>query len=257
MTRTAGLIDDLIIRIEHFVRALFVPAEWCRSVLIVLFLLTSTQKGECADHENSRGQRVFTQQCARCHGDKGQGESATPQTTAPSLRAEHEYGKVMTAVEVGPASMPSFVHILSIADIRVVSHFVSERIADIPQRKGDVGIGGVLYRTYCASCHRTDGRGGALAFAGINAPDLMDKSPARIAGAMRWGPGPMPAFPESVLDDTQLASIVEYVQSLQNLPSPGGKPLAWYGPVSEGFVAWGIVSGLIFLAAWIEKGGQG
>lgn len=175
----------------------------------------------------------------------------------PSLRAEHDVGQVMTAVEVGPSHMPSFAYTLSVADIRSVSKYVVDNIANIPLSEGDMNEGGVLFRTYCASCHRTAGRGGALAFVGTNAPALTDKSAAIIAGAIRWGPGPMPAFPPSILDDRQLASVVKYIRYAQHPYSPGGFALTWYGPVPEGCAAWVVVFGLVGIAVWIERGGKG
>jgi len=46
----------------------------------------------------------------------------------------------------------------------------------LPLTQGDLGEGGKLFRVYCASCHRTAVRGGALAFTGRNAPALTNKS---------------------------------------------------------------------------------
>jgi ubiquinol-cytochrome c reductase cytochrome c subunit len=192
-----------------------------------------------------------------CHGEHGEGRSALVTFAGPSLRAEHNTGDVMTAVEVGPSHMPSFVYILSIPEMHAVSQYVVERVADIPLGAGDLGKGGELFRRYCASCHRTAGRGGALAYDGINAPDLTGKSAALIAGAIRWGPGPMPAFPPSVLDDKALSSIVTYVRYSEHPDRPGGLSLSWYGPVPEGGVAWLVVFGLIGATVWIEKGGKG
>lgn len=175
----------------------------------------------------------------------------------PSIRAEHDYGKVMTAVEVGPSHMPSFSYVLPVDDIRAVSHFVVDKIADIPLGPGDLAQGGKLFRTHCASCHRTAVRGGAMAYDGVNAPALTGKSAALIAGAVRWGPGPMPSFPPSVLDDKELSSVVAYVRYVQSPASPGGTPMNWYGPVAEGFTAWIVVLALVAIAIWIEKGGRG
>ncbi len=127
----------------------------------------------------------------------------------------------------------------------------------IPLTQGDIGEGGKLFRTHCAACHRTAVHGGVLAFAGRNAPDLTDKSAALIAGAIRWGPGTMPAFPPSVLSDEQLASTVDYVRFVQHPPNPGGSPLKEVGPVAEGGVAALAVLFVIGIAGWIERGGKG
>lgn len=175
----------------------------------------------------------------------------------PSLEAEHDAGRVMAAVETGPSHMPRFSYVLSVQDIHNVSDYVAQKLAVIPMGEGDAGKGGEWFRMYCSTCHRTAVRGGALGFVGTNAPDLEDKSAALIAGAIRWGPGPMPRFPPAVLTDEQLDSLVAYMQTIQHPVHPGGDPLHWWGPTSEGFVAWVIVLSLIGIAMWIEKGGQG
>jgi quinol---cytochrome-c reductase cytochrome c subunit len=203
------------------------------------------------------GAALFAQHCAVCHGDRGQGVNAIVSVAGPNIQAEHDQGQVLTAVETGPSHMPSFSRILSVEEMRAVSSFVVQRIAVIPLSGGDVSHGGILYRTYCSACHRTDVRGGALAFSGANAPDLSAKSPAIIAGAVRSGPGPMPSFPPSVLDDKELASIVAYVQAVQHPPNPGGRPMHWFGPVAEGLAAWVAVFSLLAVTMWIERGGKG
>ena len=203
------------------------------------------------------GKAIFEQHCAKCHGDRGQGISAVVSIAGPCLQAEHNPGRVMAAVELGPGHMPSFVYSLSLPQIHAVAEYVTQNIAVIPLGNGDIGEGGRLFRQYCASCHRTAVRGGALAFVGTNAPALTDHSAAIIAGAIRWGPGPMPAFPAAAISDKEISSIVDYIGYVQNPASPGGNPLNWYGPVAEGFAAWVGVLLLVFLTIWIERGGKG
>ena len=164
---------------------------------------------------------------------------------------------MMSAVESGPSHMPAFSRVLAVPQIRAVSYYVSSQLAVIPLTTGNVGEGGHLFRMYCATCHRTAVRGGALAFTGRNAPELTNKSAALIAGAIRWGPGTMPAFPPAVLDDRQLSSVVRYVQFVQHPPDPGGNPLKYYGPVSEGFAAAAALLILIGVTGWIERGNRG
>lgn len=200
---------------------------------------------------------IFANHCAECHGDHGQGRSAVVSILGPSLQAEHDPGQVMAAVETGPSHMPRFSYLLSVQDMRNVSDYVAQKLAVIPLGGGDVGKGGVWFRMYCAPCHRTAVRGGALGYVGTNAPDLADKSAALIAGTIRWGPGAMPKFPPGVLDDHQVASIVAYIQTIQEPADPGGDPLNWYGPVPEGLAAWLFVFCMIVVVMWIEKGGKG
>jgi len=153
--------------------------------------------------------------------------------------------------------MPAFSRVLSVPQIRSVSYYVTTQIAVIPLTEGDLGDGGKLFRAYCAACHRTAVRGGALAFTGRNAPALTDKSAALIAGAVRWGPGTMPSFPEPVLSDQQLSSVVRYVRFVQHPPNPGGDPLKYYGPVSEGLAAGAALLIVTGVTGWIERGQRG
>ena len=153
--------------------------------------------------------------------------------------------------------MPAFSRILEADQIRAVSQYVTSDLAVIPFPQGNIGEGGRLFRMYCATCHRTAVRGGVLAFAGRNAPELTDKSEALIAGAIRWGPGTMPAFPRSVLSDEELASTVDYVRFVQHPPNPGGEPLKQVGPVAEGGLAALVMLLVIGVAGWIERGGRG
>ena len=225
--------------------------------LLILFASQIAFAQQGANAGSPDGKAIFEQRCAKCHGEYGQGISAVVSIAGPSLQAEHNRGRVITAVETGPMHMPSFMRTLSLAEIRAVASYVTNNIAVIPLHGGNIGEGGELFRVYCAPCHRTDVRGGALAFVGANAPDLSRKSLALVAGAIRWGPGGMPPFPPSVINDQQLASIVEYIRYVQRPASPGGAPMNWYGPVAEGFAAWVIVFVLVILTTWIEKGGKG
>ena len=203
------------------------------------------------------GAEIYAQHCAKCHGDEGQGISAVNSIAGPCIQAVHNSGEALAAVEVGPSHMPSFVRVLSIEEMRAVADYVTQHLATIPLPKGDLREGGQLFRQHCAGCHRTAARGGALAYTGTNAPALTGKSAAMIAGAIRFGPGPMPAFPRSVIPDQQLASIVQYVEFIQDPPTPGGNPLFFYGPVPEGLTAWVAILALIAATVWIEKGRSG
>lgn len=203
------------------------------------------------------GAAIFSQRCSKCHGDRGQGIAAAVTIAGPSLQAEHDLGNVTTAVESGPSHMPDFSRVLTATQIRDVSHYVTTDLAVIPLMDGDIGEGGKIFRNSCATCHRTAVRGGVLAFAGRNAPNLTDKSAALIAGAIRWGPGTMPAFPSSVLSDEQVASVVDYVRFVQHPPNPGGNPIKEVGPFGEGGVAGLAVLLVIAMTGWIERGGRG
>jgi len=230
------------------------------TLLLVITILLSSQSVFCQPSETPsppNGESIFASRCAKCHGEKGEGVSAVVTIAGPSLQAEHDHGQVMMAMEVGPSHMPQFPYLLSVKQMRAVADYVTQKLAVIPLAGGNVSEGGTLFRVNCAPCHRTAVRGGALAFTGVNAPELTGKSAAIVAAAIRWGPGPMPRFPASFINDQQLDSIVEYVKFVQRPPRPGGNALHYYGPVAEGFVAWIVVFALIMTAGWIERGGKG
>ena len=116
--------------------------------------------------------------------------------------------------------MPSFARVLTVAEMRAVADYVSQQLATIPLQRGNTGEGGELFRTNCAPCHRTAVRGGVLAYAGINPPNLTGLSAPLVAGAIRWGPGPMPKFPASILNNEPLNSFVDFVEFVQHPPVP-------------------------------------
>lgn len=231
-------------------------ASWIAAFLLAL-PAASTARAQQNFAPGTPGQVIFQQRCAQCHGEQGQGVSALVTIAGPPLQAEHDLRYVLDTVRDGRGVMPSYGRVLRDQDIENVAQYVTRHLAVIPLSGGNLTEGGVLYRTHCAACHRTAVRGGALAFVQTNAPALTNKSPAVVAGAIRWGPGPMPSFPASQISDQQLASIVEYVQFVQHPPHPGGATLHWYGPVVEGLVAWAMVIAIVGLTMWIERGGQG
>lgn len=238
-------------------REISMPVPGFVRISLLMMLVSPFAAGQVKGGAPPDGAAIFADKCAMCHGERGQGIAAAVSIAGPSLQAEHDAGRVMTAVESGPSHMPAFSRVLSVPQMRDVSYYVSTQIAVIPLMGGNISEGGALFRVYCATCHRTAVRGGVLAFAGRNAPALTNKSAALIAGAIRWGPGTMPSFPPGVLDDRQLDSVVQYVQFVQHPPDPGGNPLKYYGPVSEGFVAAAALLMLVGVAGWIERGGKG
>lgn len=221
-------------------------------LLVPIVAWKAAGAGAAADDNLTEGARVFFRICATCHGPQGKGTD-----TAPSLEAMRNRQEVVEMVFRGRGKMPSFANTLSRGQIEAVADYVSQKLAVLTLEGGNLGEGGTLYRDNCSPCHRTAVRGGALAFAKMNAPTLTGLSGEEIAGFVRSGPGPMPAFPPSVISDGQLASIIKYVRFMQRPPHPGGLPMRYYGPVAEGLVAVVVTIFLVFIAGWIERGGKG
>ena len=235
---------------------MFVPLI-ARTTALTLITASFAFAQQPPNSTSPHGRAIFSVRCAKCHGEHGEGISAAMTIAGPSLQAEHDHGEVMTALETGPSHMPNFSYTMSVDDMRAVADYVTQKIAVIPLAGGNISEGGKLFREYCSPCHRTAVRGGAMAYTGVNAPNLVEQPKAIVAGAVRRGPGPMPEFPASVISDRQLDSIVEYVNYAQHPDSPGGNPLIWFGPVAEGFSAWIILFAIVAVTGWIEKGGRG
>ncbi len=226
--------------------------------LLVLLAFIGTPSARAQEFEQKGdappdGATIFRQNCAKCHGPTGQGVNAMLTIAGPPLTAVHDRQKAVAMVLHGKGVMPSFEPLLSFEQIQAVADYVTQRLAVIPLNEGNLSEGGELFRQNCAACHRTAARGGAMAFTGINAPSLAPLDASTIAGAIRWGPGPMPAFSSAVLNDKQLDSIVDYVLFVQHPPRPGGAALNWYGPVAEGLIAWIAILAIVLGAGWIER----
>nr|WP_203596965.1 c-type cytochrome [Actinomadura bangladeshensis] len=119
--------------------------------------------------------------------------------------------------------------------------------------KGDVALGGKLFRTNCAQCHSFTGQGGALT-GGKYAPKLStsDVTPTQMYEAMLTGPQAMPVFNDTTLTPQDKQAIIAFLVQTREEPNPGGNGLGRIGPVSEGLVAWLVGVGLLVMAAaWI------
>jgi ubiquinol-cytochrome c reductase cytochrome c subunit len=191
------------------------------------------------------GARVFAENCAGCHGPRGEGYVGPP--LAPAGFAS----LVAPMVEQGGINMPPFAGVLSDKDVNAVAEYVAQELADPAARTAQVAPGGDLFRLYCSGCHSATGSGGAMA-KGRNAPDIRQYPPAEALAAMILGRGNMPAFAGNTFDVRQQTSVALYVQVLApHPPSPGGHGLGYLGPVPEGAVGGVALLLLILVAVWL------
>jgi ubiquinol-cytochrome c reductase cytochrome c subunit len=200
----------------------------------------------------SSGAAVFGQNCSGCHGTVGQGGVSVPSLPypPPPLAPAGFPSLVSGMVQQGGLQMPSFARALTTAQIQAVAGYVSQQLAAPEARTADSSSGGVIFRLYCAGCHSTTGRGGAMA-RGRNAPNIALYPPAEALAAMIFGRGDMPVFAGSALDVRQQTSVALYVEMLHDPPSPGGRGLGYLGPVPEGAVGAAALLILIFVAVWL------
>jgi ubiquinol-cytochrome c reductase cytochrome c subunit len=196
------------------------------------------------------GAAIFAANCAVCHGPHGGGASV-----GPSLRADAFDYIVAQKVELGGQGMPPFNTLFSPDEIKTVSAYVAQEVADPVARQATIAEGGTIFRLYCAGCHGAAGRGGALG-RGRNAPSYANRPAANALAAMLRGPFNMPVF-SSTLDVRQQAAVARYVYALKPPASPGGYGLGYAGPVAEGAIAAAGLLVLVLIAVWLAAGKGG
>jgi ubiquinol-cytochrome c reductase cytochrome c subunit len=69
------------------------------------------------------------------------------------------------------------------------------------------------------------------------APGLRQATAVQVAEAIRIGPGTMPVFDQTTIDQHTLDSVVRYVVYLRHPDDRGGGGLGGVGPLIEGFLA--------------------
>jgi ubiquinol-cytochrome c reductase cytochrome c subunit len=211
-----------------------------------------------ADPDYAAGQEIYQNSCITCHGANLEGVAGR----GPSLIG---VGGAAVYFQVHTGRMPLVRQGEQAPDKPVV---FSEQEIDqlvtyvqangggpaVPSgdlRDGDLALGGELFRLNCASCHNFVGEGGALS-SGKYAPSLADASDTEIYTAMLSGPENMPVFGDNQLTPEEKRSIINYVQTVQGMPDPGGAGIGRLGPVAEGMVIWLVgMSALMFGIFWM------
>ncbi|MEU1688317.1 c-type cytochrome [Micromonospora sp. NPDC005707] len=202
-----------------------------------------------------RGTQLYLQQCASCHGVRGQGSQQGPSLVGVGPAAvdfQLSTGRMPVWSEVSQARRRE--PVLSAGDISALVDHVASFGGDGPRiprvAPGDVVSGRDLFAANCAPCHGATGSGAVLTN-GWSAPPLYDASATQVAEAVRVGPGLMPAFPGQVLTDQQVDDLTSYVRRLRTERlDPGGNPLGRLGPLAEGLLAWLAV--LVLLVAGVR-----
>jgi len=199
-----------------------------------------------------RGQTLYQQSCASCHGQHGQGTERGPTLAGVGAASADFYlstGRMpITEEQRNPGrGRPAFGR----ADIDALVAYVASlgngpAVPAVDPAAGRLAEGERLYQENCAACHSATGTGGALT-SGQVAPSLAQATPVQVAEAIRVGPGAMPRFEPQALDDPQVDSVAAYVGRLQQGGNRGGWDLGRIGPVTEGLVAWVAGLGLVLL----------
>jgi ubiquinol-cytochrome c reductase cytochrome c subunit len=220
--------------------------------------------GEASDQvTGADGPALYLQSCAACHGPGGIGSADGPSLIgvgAASADFMLRTGRMPLAAPDAP--MVSRDPIYSDEQIQVLVTYVASLgdgppIPSVQVVGADLSEGRDLFIDTCAACHGP-GAGGDAVGGGYVAPSLLGDDPVIVGEAVRTGPGAMPVFGPGQISDEELDAIAAYLIYLREDAAPGGLTVGGAGPVVEGYIAWLVGMGLLFLAARrIErKGGR-
>ena len=167
--------------------------------------------------------RLFSDNCAACHGTLGRGGPGFPVLSDNSWLWSGNAAEIATTIRHGInaddpdtryAEMPSF-DWMARSDRAALAEFV----AGLPNGSADFGSpAGVLFAENCTSCHGETGAGGL----GIGAPPLTDaaviygQDPETVMQTLRRGRhGVMPAW-SGRLSDAEINLLALYVAQLDH-----------------------------------------
>lgn len=242
------------------------------AVVVLVALVDAGQHGAQAQEEPGQqtldGEFLWRRDCVSCHGPSGNGTQFGPSLQGkgpagvdfalrtgrmPLERLEDLGGQPYRAADLEVSRGPVQYEPGQIAAIveHVRGFIEGPDVPAVSVATADLANGEQLFQANCASCHTWSGRGGALT-GGRTAVDVTPSSPVEVVEAMRIGIGTMPAFSEETVSEEEARDIAAYVEYLKHPASPGGHPLAFLGPVAEGFVAWIFgIAGLLLIVRWI------
>lgn len=209
------------------------------------------------------GSQLFAANCSTCHGIAGSGiTKARPGAgdlygLGPPLRgvgaqAPDFYLRTGLMPLADPHRQPVNNRVLlTDKEIRSLVMYVASlgKGPGIPHPKpqhGNISEGMQLFTESCAGCHQEDARGGYVK--GARVPPLQGYTNTEIAEAVRIGPYLMPKFTASQISDSQLNSIIKYVQSQNHPDNRGGWGIGNIGPIPEGLVTWWIAIPLLLIS---------
>ncbi|MGV8835560.1 cytochrome-c oxidase, cbb3-type subunit III [Cellvibrio sp.] len=162
------------------------------------------------------GFRLFSNNCAVCHGADGGGNPGFPNLTDKDWLYGGTPEKIHETIVLGrKAAMPAWGSILGEEGVADVAEYVL-KISDNDHDAARAEVGAKLFATNCVACHGADGKGNQL----VGAPNLTDNiwlyggEAATIRQTLRDGRnGVMPAQQELLKED-RIHLLAAYVYSL-------------------------------------------
>ncbi len=168
----------------------------------------------------SRGQEIYAENCAQCHGPDGTGEVPGSRNfqDLDYIRGETP-ADFYTAVTEGRGEMPSYRERLSSDERWDVVFFVWR----IPTTNASLDLGREIFDADCATCHGEDGSGELLGSADFTDLRQMDNlAPRDLYLTVTQGRGSMPAW-QSQLNQDQRWAVIDYLRTFSYDPVLDGE----------------------------------
>ncbi|GAB3598776.1 cytochrome bc1 complex diheme cytochrome c subunit [Microbacterium tumbae] len=215
------------------------------------------------------GEKLFSANCATCHGLDLQGTDNGPSLIGVGeLATEFQLSTGRMPLQMQGPQAPQKPVQFTEDQIQAISSYV-QSVAPGPtypdswitdgeanptnadDEGADVAHGAELFRVNCAMCHNVAAAGGALT-EGKYAPALTSTSALHIYAAMVTGPQNMPVFGNMNLSDEDKRDIIAALVFQQDAVQVGGASLGSLGPVSEGLFIWIFgIGALVAITVWI------
>ncbi|MCA1168989.1 cytochrome c [Rothia kristinae] len=209
-----------------------------------------------------QGEKLFSANCATCHGTEADGTDAGPSLIGVGAAAvDFQVGTGRMPLEMQGVQAQVKPGQFNDEQIKQLAAYVASLGAgpgvpddeDVDVSKGDAANGAKVFLANCAMCHNAAGAGGALT-RGKWAPTLMGVSEKHIWEAMETGPQNMPVFNDANITPEEKRDVITYLKSLETNTTPGGFALGSLGPVSEGLFIWTIGLGIVIaFTVWLTS----
>jgi ubiquinol-cytochrome c reductase cytochrome c subunit len=217
----------------------------------------------------TRGYHLYGQYCIACHGANGRGfQQPVPNRlgAAPGRLQNQQTALAPSLQGVGALAADFYLRtgymplrrtgmqprrtrvLFSEDQIQALVAYVASlgNGPPIPQPRpdrGNLSEGMKLFTEHCAGCHQIVAEGGYVT--GAIPPPLEESTAVQIAQAVRIGPYVMPRFSEKDISDSELDSIIRYIQYAKHPDDRGGWSIGHLGPVPEGLVTWFIAAAVL------------
>ncbi|WP_457637365.1 c-type cytochrome [Oceanithermus sp.] len=211
LTTTMAVLSSIIVL--GLVWAFFAFSATSKAV-VEANAVAPKEEAKAATGDAARGEKLFTEQCASCHGAKAEGGFGPALAGNALLDNPEQFDKVTTE---GRGNMPPFSNLSAqdLADIRAYLSSLGgasggEQAAAAAPAGGseDVALGKKVYSEQCAGCHGANGEGGyGPALAGN---PLLD-NPEEFNKVTHEGRGNMPPYPQ--ISDKELAAIRAFLKT--------------------------------------------